>query len=858
MRFLWAGLIVLSLASDALAQANGYVRELGFAGNYRPDCWVPLLVHLESTVSEPAEYLVQVHQQDLDQDSVVFTRTVTLGPQARENVWVYFQPQPTGDGLPGPTSLAQLGDVLKVHLYDKSGKRHIANLPVQAKASSLDEGSTGLGSDRAIKLVLVIHETGNYHHQEYVNAQGLMEDVLFVPVRLDQSGLPDHVLGYQMVDAVLWLDAKLNTIRNTPSFGALQQWIRQGGNFAVCQQTDRGQLDALIAGDMLPVVGKTGPEADAAWAIQLRQKQDLDHLRALVVDTTAQVINDGAWKAVEAAHPSFEVAFAQPRPDAMVEAWITWSVVDGQEERSPLIARRPYGMGSVTWVAQALGSSVLNGAPDPADKPGPNQQPRMLLTNGWPRIWDRVFGWRNQTRSDGEVAQFKAQKSDQEFATYANQYMRGSGVDIGLAMLHRGIEHGARSTAYVFVAVLFFVIYWIIAGPGSYLYLASRKKKGLSWTVFAASALAATLLTVLLVKLLLRGGAEVRHVTLVQLYPEAAAADGTAKFAAQMHTRMGLYIPRDGEQTVSLAAPGPEKSAYVAPFAVHPQWLKADKDAGFTDTAKYYVDTDPILAGKSPTVGFPFRSTLKKVEAGWAGSVPEGIVGTVSLSPPGSPSPLAGTLTNKLGRDLSHVFLAFTSGWIDASDRRRSRDIVLYLPSWKNGESRNLANEFLLAKPIEGPNAVSPGYGSDNVQGTIEPATTRAWSRFWFDGLTASFGSEVVDDRSRGYLRTFPLMALIDRVGPLRRDNNSDTRPEPIRRGGRNFNASQLVAAGRLVVLAHAVDAPVPLPMQVNGDDFQSQGVTFYEIALPLDRAAVKPVPATQAATKPSTRPAGT
>ena len=39
------------------------------------------------------------------------------------------------------------------------------------------------------------------------------------------------------------------------------------------------------------------------------------------------------------------------------------------------------------------------------------------------------------------------------------------------------------------------------------------------------------------------------------------------------------------------------------PFGVHPQWLKEDKDAGFTDTAKYYVNTDPILAGKASSVG---------------------------------------------------------------------------------------------------------------------------------------------------------------------------------------------------------------------------------------------------------------
>jgi hypothetical protein len=400
MRLLWAGLIVLFSATGAMAQATGYVRELGFAGNYRPDCWVPLLVHLDSTVSQPGEYQVQVHQQDLDQDTVVFTRTVTLGPNARENFWVYFLPQPTDGGLPGQGAVAQLGDVLKVHLYDKAGKQHVATLPVQAKANNVDPGGAGaLGGGRGAKVVLVVLEQGSYHAQEYANAQGVTEDVLFVPVRTD--ALPDHVLGYQSVDAVLWLDAKFGAIRNTPQFTALQAWVRQGGQLAVCQPTDRSQLDALADADMLPVVAKAGPGADAAWAIQIRTKKDLQHLVDVAQDSAAP-FSDAAWRAVEQAQAGgFEVAFAEPRPDAMVDAWVEWyadapppgsapaeakdanSAAGGSGatggpdgagdaptpkvvvERSPLIARRAYGLGAVSWVAQDLGSPALNGAPEP-------------------------------------------------------------------------------------------------------------------------------------------------------------------------------------------------------------------------------------------------------------------------------------------------------------------------------------------------------------------------------------------------------------------------------------------------------------------------------------------------------------
>src|SRR5687768_3300097 len=61
IRFLWAGLVVLLLAgSGARGQATGFVRDFGFSGNYRADCWTPILVHLDSTSSQPAEYQIQV------------------------------------------------------------------------------------------------------------------------------------------------------------------------------------------------------------------------------------------------------------------------------------------------------------------------------------------------------------------------------------------------------------------------------------------------------------------------------------------------------------------------------------------------------------------------------------------------------------------------------------------------------------------------------------------------------------------------------------------------------------------------------------------------------------------------------
>jgi hypothetical protein len=201
----------------------------------------------------------------------------------------------------------------------------------------------------------------------------------------------------------------------------------------------------------------------------------------------------------------FEVAYAKPQPDAMVDAWVAWDP-EGEKpaEKTPFIARRAYGTGAVSWVAQNLGSPDLIQCNDPLFKPPPGTPPKPLYTSGWPRIWDRVFGWRNQPRSATEVKAANGENANDP------QYAEGSSLDIGNGV-SREMEHSGRSSVYIVIAVLFFIVYWIVAGPGSYLYLAGKKKKGLSWTIFGAAAVAATLLTIVMVKVVLRGGAVAKH-----------------------------------------------------------------------------------------------------------------------------------------------------------------------------------------------------------------------------------------------------------------------------------------------------------------------------------------------------------
>ena len=143
MRSFQAGLIlfsvaVLSLNSGAMGQATGQVLGIGFDNYFRPDCWLPLRVQLHSDSNDIKRYTIQVHQQDLDKDTVVYSRHVVLNPKpAITDYFVYFIPQPTDNGLPEGDPKA-LAEVLKVYLYDESGKSLITTLPITFGASNID------------------------------------------------------------------------------------------------------------------------------------------------------------------------------------------------------------------------------------------------------------------------------------------------------------------------------------------------------------------------------------------------------------------------------------------------------------------------------------------------------------------------------------------------------------------------------------------------------------------------------------------------------------------------------------------------------------------------------------------------
>ncbi len=828
--FATVGLLGVFIAPAAAAQpasatAGGSVEQIGFGdgGVFQPTGWVPMKVRLTPPGGETGVYLIRVHQADLDGDHVVYQRSVTLtGGLPNQEFWTYFKPQPVN-----PLDRNNLAANLRVVLADADG-RELAQLSVRRSitplysGADLASGAAGAGK----RLVLLVSDAGGFFpgSPEYIpgDTVGIVEQL--VPVGITPDSLPDRAIGYDSVDTVVWQDADPAVLLSQGGGDrmlALRQWLRSGGKLVVTTRSEWQTLEPLF--DLLPVNMRTAVE-----------RNDLAPLASIVAGNLGTSrIDMPVWGT---APGPFRYVVSDPKPEAIVESWFSYeqpSELGGAESGvAPLIARRAEGFGSVTWVALDFSNTSIYGRP--------SQRPA-----GWSIIWTQVLGLGDRpgvNPADATRTRFEAR-----------EYR-----DLGYSLLP-GSRLAGRSVALVTVAMIFFIAYWLIAGPGLYFYLASRKRTPLSWFLFGAAAVIATFVTLGVVKLILRGPPDLRHVSVVRQGMVAPQV---------VHSEMGLYIPEDGSQRLLIDGGVVGMRPTLTGFSIDPDQHRGT--LGRSNPINYVVNLDPPdprnagnVEGSATVMDVPYRSTLKKLEADWVGPVARGVDGRPALVL-GS-GMCEGRLTNVSGHDLVNVHIAFRY------PRGLTYDVwVIYLPLWRNGQTIDGLSSLLRPASGEPIPLLSPRVQpspSQAVRGTL----ANEWAdQYWYRPLRSSMLSAaniVVDDWAERVRRSPAMLSFFSLLPPMENDiGTSSQSTMPLRRGARELDISAAIVAGNLVIVGEAEGVPLPLPMRVDGDKVEGTGRTIYQFVLPMDRSAFdhlerrppgdedQDVPATQA-TEPADEP---
>lgn len=784
MRRVVAALIALLLSCPALAQVRGFIKSIGFENHYRSGCWTPMVVELEPLTPRAGFYHIRVQQQDLDRDRVVFTRRVSLtgaaeGRAARQDFRMHFVPQPVDGGLadafdPGST-LADLQRQVRVSLHADDGE-FIAELPLTSAIVDIDRRPAMPPASRGVRFVLAVTDgVRAAASKELPRVLGTLEDTLMVAVGVD--ALPEEAIGYEAVDAIVWLGPDPADLGRGGGQrrAALEAWVRGGGHLVVAHASP--WQASLGWGDLLPV-RVAGAETLQAplplgdWAAE--RHPDAEALRR-------------AWASVAA---PLSIGRAAPQDGALVEQWI---VNAPGEAALPLLARRGVGGGAVTWVAIDLGDRALT---------------RQDLP-GWAGVWTRVLGLADEPFA-----------AEQGVARELVESFAGTGeIDLGLNLI-RGADLPGRSFALVAVAVGFFLVYWLIAGPGLHLYLVNRRRAELSWFAFAAAGVAATLLTVALVKLVLRGPAQAAHQTLVRAAPGAPA---------RIVSRIGLYIPRDGEQEI---APGrPVESAALRALPIHPRHLlRSDARLG-----EIYMLPLPDAEAGVATWTIPFRSTLKKLQVDAVAPLDARVEGSARLATRGF---IDGRLTNGTGAELRNVYIAFRYPL-----GPRLQDMMLYRGRWAAGETLDLAAEYNGQPGAPVPRASRSDNATPDRTSRVRGDIALDFSDVWYAPWRVSFPSpEMGDDFGREARASTPMLSFFDRLPPVRAAADL-RRFDLARRGARHLNASAALLGGALVVVGESDDVALPVPLQVEGRLVAGRGTIVHQYVLPLDRSAVGQAP---------------
>ena len=497
---------------------------------------------------------------------------------------MYFMPPPTEGGLPDaadPGALKDFQDRLRISLHSSSGA-WICDLPITGTVHNVDpKPNTPFATPRGAKLIVAVSDGRSrpvYQDAMSTALLGVMEDVYMVTVH--PRDLPENVLGYNAVDAVIWLDADPAQITggDDDKYRALESYIRRGGKLVICHPMEWQKMLALDS--LLPVTVQG-----------VEEKPDLSPLREMAkAPEEAGDLPLDAADPMSSLMPPFRFVRAKAKPDTVVEDWITWKA----DDYSPYLVRSQFGLGTVTWVAQDLGDPALT-----------------RTKYGWVYVWNHIFDWKN------------APLPVSSFTTNAikHPYDQGYPMDIGPSVVQHWDGPLKSQRWMITVAVMFFIGYWLIAGPGTYAWLAARGRAQLSWFFFGASALLATALTVVLVRVMLRGPPELKHLSLVRVAPGQPAV---------VISRFGLYIPRDGYQNIELRDAAPQSVTDISGFPIDPVFLR-DADVPNQTGPEYDVPIVDQTSSKPAAISVKYRSTLKKFQATWVGALPGAVTGSGRL-----------------------------------------------------------------------------------------------------------------------------------------------------------------------------------------------------------------------------------
>lgn len=650
---LWGALAILLGSSPASAQVQMSaspvtveVRFFGVGGHVRQGEWAGIQLELTDAGSGKAarRVIVQIHDRDVDGDTLLVQRTTTLTVGVARKLWIPLR-MPwsltrTSDFTLSVRELSETEDAGDPH----AGRQLLAKRIRPNGVAGKDQPMIGIvgREDVALSQYRMEGRSGD--------PVATWHEVYDIVGGLEPNGLPDQWMGLAQFEAIAWTNGDPDELTEGRD-DAIIEWVRRGGHLVIVP----------------PVVGSTwfagrNPLASIMPVVDVTRLQgrSLEPYRNLL--TVPDV-------ASERSLPSKTVVYSfAPKDNAKLnEASPLFTGPDGC-----IVIRRIVGTGMVTVIGLDVRHRGLTTT-------------RLLAAKA---LWHPILGNR-----------FDILTAEQQQTHQAGlQIARGKpSLDVD-GFIGERISMGAAAGVGVLLALVVFGVYWILAGPGGYGLLNARGLVHHAWVGFVMIVAVFAGIAWTGAKAISPSHFEAAHLTFLdQVYGEGV-----------QHTRTyaSCLLPIYGEGTITVGEPGLDEdfSQSIAPWAED----GSGSLLSFPDQRPYaWNAAEPwhVAVPARSTIkqfvmdwmGGPRSMDGAGGSARWGNIRPVNAeeVPRVVLRDPATTFPLTGRIMHDMGVPLRNVRVVYVAGVRSeeelavAQDQLRAEAYIWSLPvtEWASGEA---------------------------------------------------------------------------------------------------------------------------------------------------------------------------
>ena len=450
-----------------------------------------------------------------------------------------------------------------------------------------------------------------------------------VTAHIDPGDLPELWIGLEMVDVVLWEDARITEESpNLRQLEALLEWTRQGGTLIICS---------------------------GRYARQLAQSEQLEPALPVTVQDVATAT----------ALPKLHANLLYPE-----SARDRWASTNGQLTGSVPVA----------LCEQRSGADVLLYEPGlPSDLITARSLERGRLVFVGLSLRD-LF---SAARVGSAQVLFENLLQLQKLTDATDQYPGGGERSSLFSKVADAVAFAPNVGFYLLVALLFSLGYAGVATLGSWAFLRGRGWSRHNWTSFALVAVAASGLSLVAVKTVQGVTSRVHQLVIVDADAGSRYGNALALFGLKTasDTRLDVWLP-DDYLTARSRQPG-ATNCFLRPLGESSSIYESR--TGFVDPVEY-----DLVPSEALVHNVRLRSTLKRFEGRWEGPLAGTVSGRLAVRQHGGPYDLYFTddsyLVNDLDVDLHDCYLIHTAA--DAYDAptetqgawlRPLRDLEIYV-----------------------------------------------------------------------------------------------------------------------------------------------------------------------------------